>query len=310
MNGPDAMTERRAILIAGPTACGKSAAALEIAGRLGGVVVNADSMQVYRDLRVLTARPSPEEERMVPHALYGHVDAAHRYSVGEWLKDARAAIGRAWARGRVPVITGGTGLYFRALEEGLADIPPVPTEVRERVAAWAAEGAEALRARAEETGLVDVMNLPPDRQRLVRALEVFLATGRPLTAFHGSERPVLENVERITRIFIAPGREWLRERIATRFRAMLEQGAIAEVERLLARDLDPTLPAMKAHGVRNIAAALRGEIDMEEAAEGAINETRQYARRQMTWARKFMRHWHWAPDASAAARFAPAPDER
>ena len=295
------MNPKTAILVAGPTASGKSAAALTLARALNGVVINVDSMQVYADLRVLTARPSPEEERQAPHALYGHVDAARRYSVGEWLAEARAAIGEAWATGRVPILTGGTGLYFRALEEGLADIPPVPEEVRARVAAWAEEGVDALRTRAAELGLAAMMDLPPDRQRLVRALEVFLATGRPLTAFYGTERPVLADVEKVMRIFIAPERDWLRQRIATRFHAMLKEGALEEVERLLARNLDPTLPAMKAHGVRNIAAALRGEITMEEAAEGAINETRQYAKRQMTWARKFMRHWRWAPDSDSAA---------
>ncbi len=297
----ESMNNRTAILVAGPTASGKTAAALKLAQALNGVVINADSMQVYANLRVLTARPSPEEERQAPHALYGHVDAAHRYSVGEWLTDARAAIAQAWAEGRVPILTGGTGLYFRALEEGLADIPPVPEEVRRKVAGWAQEGMSALRHHA---GKLALEGIPHDCQRLVRALEVKLATGRELSSFHGTERPALPPDARIIRIFIAPEREWLRQRIATRFHAMLEQGAVEEVERLLARNLDPTLPAMKAHGVRNIAAALRGEITLEEAAEGAINETRQYAKRQMTWARKFMHHWHWAPDSESAARLA------
>ncbi len=295
------MNDRTAILVAGPTASGKSAAALTLARALNGVVINADSMQVYRDLRVLTARPSPEEERQAPHALYGHVDAAHRYSVGEWLTDARAAIEQAWREGRVPILTGGTGLYFRALEEGLANIPPVPRDVRQQVAAWADNGIDHLRRRALELGMRDI---PHDRQRLVRALEVRLATGRELSAFHGSERPALPPDARIIRVFLAPDRDWLRQRIAARFHAMLEQGAIEEVQRLLARNLDPTLPAMKAHGVRNIAAALRGDITMQEAAQGAINETRQYAKRQMTWARKFMRHWHWAETGEDAALLA------
>jgi len=289
--------EKTAILIAGPTASGKSAAALKLARRIGGVIVNADSMQVYRDLRVLTARPSPEEERQAPHALYGHVDGAVRHSAGAWLAEARKVAQDAWQEGRVPIFTGGTGLYFRALEEGLADIPAIPPEVREAVADVAEAGAGALRGMAVELGL---SNIPPDTQRLARALEVFLATGRELHAFHGSERSALPAQARVARVFIAPEREWLRERIARRFHAMLEQGAVEEVERLLARALDPSLPVMKAHGVRNIAAALRGEITMDEAAQGAINETRQYAKRQMTWARKFMRHWRWAASPGSA----------
>ncbi len=296
-----AETNRTVVLLAGPTASGKSAAALRLAEELPGVVVNADSMQVYADLRVLTARPSPEEEAQAPHALYGHVDAAHRYSAGEWLNDARRALQEAWAAGRVPIFTGGTGLYFRALEEGLADIPPVPEEVRREVADWAAAGRDALRAKAQALGLPDI---PRDRQRLVRALEVFRATGQPLSAFHGSEKPVVPDNARIIRVFIAPEREALRERIARRFHAMLAEGAVEEVERLIARNLPPDLPAMKAHGVRNIAAALRGEISMEEAAQGAINETRQYAKRQMTWARKFMKDWAWADSSAAAAKMA------
>ncbi len=276
-------TTTTAILLAGPTASGKSAAALRLARELGGVVVNTDSMQVYADLRVLTARPSPEEEARAPHVLYGHVDAAHRYSVGEWLSDARRALKEAWAAGRVPIFIGGTGLYFRALEEGLADVPPVPEEVRAEVAAWAARGVDFLRVKAAELGLAEA---PRDRQRLARALAVLRATGKPLSAFHGSQRPPLADDVRIVRVFIAPDRQALRARIGERFKRMLEEGAVEEVERLLARGLPSDLPAMKAHGVRNIAAALRGEISMEEAAEQAINETRQYAKRQMTWAPK------------------------
>ncbi len=292
---------RRAVLIAGPTASGKSAAALAVAPEIDGVIVNADSMQVYRDLRILTARPTPEEEARVPHRLYGHVDAAVRHSVGAWLQEARQTAEEIWNQGRVPVFTGGTGLYFRALEEGLADIPPIPEEVRRQVAAFAEEGLERLLAEARRVALT---RIPPDRQRLMRALEVRLATGRELHTFHGTERPLLGPDVDVIRIFIAPERAALRETIDRRFRRMLKEGAIEEVQRLLARRLDPALPAMKAHGVRNIAAALRGAITMEEAAQGAINETRQYAKRQMTWARRHMRHWHWVPDPAAAAALA------
>ncbi len=298
MNG-----EKTAILIAGPTASGKSAAALALARAIDGVVINADSMQVYRDLRILTARPSPQEEAAAPHVLYGHVDAAERYSVGRWLADARRAAEEAWAAGRVPIFTGGTGLYFRALQEGLADVPAVPEAVHARVAALAEQGGVA--ALREEAARLGLTRAPRDAQRLKRVLAVFLATGRELHTFHGTEQPVLGGEDvRLARVFMAPERAWLRERIAARFHAMLKEGAVEEVQRLLARGLDPSLPVMKAHGVRNIAAALRGEIGMEEAAEGAINETRQYAKRQMTWARKFMRGWAWVADSAAAVEAA------
>ncbi len=285
----------RAILIAGPTASGKSATALFLAERLGGVVVNADSMQVYRDLRILTARPSPEEEARAPHVLYGHVDAAVRHSAGRWLEEAREEAARIMAEGRIPIFTGGTGLYFRVLEEGIADVPDVPETLRREIAGL---DIADLRARAQALGL----DADLDRQRLVRAVSVRLATGRRLEEFHGSGgRSGLPPGTDVLRLFIAPERERLVRRIGQRFGEMLEQGAVEEVERLLARRLDPSLPVMKAHGVRNIAAALRGEISMEEAAQGAITETRQYAKRQMTWARRFMRDWTWAEDARTAA---------
>ncbi len=290
-----------AILIAGPTASGKSSAALRIAQALNGVVINADSMQVYRDLRILTARPSPQEEAAAEHMLYGHVDAARRYSAGAWLRDAERALHNIRSQDRLPIFTGGTGLYFRALEQGLADIPDIPGHIRAEVAEIAARGPDALLAAARKAGLESP---PQDKQRLIRALEVVLATGRPLSAYHGSERPLLGPEEPLLRIFIAPEREYLRNIIAQRFHDMLRRGAIEEVKRLLARRLDPDLPAMKAHGVRNIAAALRGEITMDEAAAGAIAETRQYAKRQMTWARKYMRDWHWVPDPDTAVRLA------
>jgi len=285
----------RAILIAGPTASGKSAAALFLAERLGGVVVNADSMQVYRDLRILTARPDPEEEARVPHALYGHVDGAVRHSAGRWLEEAGAEARRIVAEGRIPIFTGGTGLYFRVLEEGIAEVPDVPEDLRREIAAL---DIGDLRARARALGL----DAGLDRQRLVRAVAVRLATGRRLEEFHGSGgRPGLPPGTDVLRLFIAPEREALVRRIERRFDGMLERGAVEEVERLLARRLDPSLPVMKAHGVRNIAAALRGDITMEEAAQGAVTETRQYAKRQMTWARKFMRGWTWVEDARSAA---------
>ena len=288
--------KKRAILIAGPTASGKSAAALALAERLDGAIVNADSMQVYADLRILTARPPEEDMKRAEHLLYGHVDAAIRHSAGRWLKEAEETAHDLWRQGRIPIFTGGTGLYFRALEEGLAPVPDIPPGIREEVMAMP---PEERKARARALGL----DAGLDAQRLARALMVRLATGRRLEDFHAAPptKAPLAGAE-VIRLFVAPARESLVKRIEARFAAMLEEGAVEEVRRLLARRLDPTLPAMKAHGVRNIAAALRGEISMEEAAEGAIAETRQYAKRQMTWARKFMPHWHRAQAAPAAAR--------
>ncbi len=286
---------KRAILIAGPTASGKSAAALALAEALGGAIVNADSMQVYADLRVLTARPPRADLERADHRLYGHVDAARRHSAGRWLKEAAATAEELWRAGRIPIFTGGTGLYFRALQEGLAPVPEIPASIREEVMAMPREEKQRrARALGIDAGL--------DAQRLARALMVRLATGRRLEEFHEAAPAAapLAGAE-IIRLFVAPRREILIARIEARFATMLEEGAVEEVKRLLARRLDPSLPVMKAHGVRNIAAALRGEITMDEAARGAITETRQYAKRQMTWARKFMRRWLWCESSEQAA---------
>ena len=286
---------KRAILIAGPTASGKSSAALALARALDGVIVNADSMQVYSGLRVLTARPSPADEAAAPHALYGHVDPAMRYSAGQWLTDARKAARDAWDKGRIPIFTGGTGLYFRALEEGLADIPDVPAALRDELMA---RDTSALRAQAARLGL----DAGLDRQRLIRAISVKRATGRSLEDFHkgGGQSGPLAGAD-VLRVLAAPPRDVLRERIARRFAVMMEQGAADEVRALMARRLDPGLPAMKALGVRPIARALSGEISMREAGEETITRTRQYAKRQMTWARKFMAGWPRVEDSRKAA---------
>ncbi|MGV6873359.1 tRNA (adenosine(37)-N6)-dimethylallyltransferase MiaA [Pseudochelatococcus sp. B33] len=282
----------RAILIAGPTASGKSALAIKLADRLGGVVVNADSMQVYRDLRVITARPTQGEEAQVPHRLYGHVDAAENYSVGRWLTDAAAAIEEIWQAGRVPIVTGGTGLYFKALTEGLSDIPAVPEAVRADVRAGA-EGRDTpmlhadLAARDPETAR---RVGPTDRQRILRALEVLAATGKPLASFRQARRPGPLGRMQVPKIFLAPERAAVNERIDRRFLAMMAEGALDEVGRLAARGLDPALPAMRAHGVPWLIRHLRGEIDIGEAIAGAQADTRHYAKRQFTWFR------HQAPD--------------
>lgn len=285
----------RAILIAGPTASGKSALAINLANRVGGVVVNADSMQVYADLRTITARPSIAEEGLAPHRLYGHVDAAENYSVGRWLADASAALAEIWQAGGVPIVTGGTGLYFKALLEGLSDIPAVPDEVRAAVRS-AAEGRDTpllhadLAARDPETARRIGVT---DRQRILRAQEVWAATGRPLASFRNARRPGPLDRLPVRKIFLAPDRAAVNERIDGRFLAMMEQGALDEVRRLSARGLDPALPAMRAHGVPWLIRHLNGEIGLEDAVAGAQADTRHYAKRQFTWFRHQLPGFDW-----------------
>ena len=214
-----------AILIAGPTASGKSALALELAEKLGGVIVNADSMQVYRDLRIITARPTPEEEARAPHRLYGHVDAAENYSVGRWCIDARAALAEAERAGRMAIVVGGTGLYFKALTQGLAAVPPIPAEIRAAVRArLAAEGPVALHNElARRDPLMAARVKPGDRTRIARALEVFETTGRSLADWHREGMPAILEPERAVKIFLAPERDELHRRIDARFDAMLRR---------------------------------------------------------------------------------------
>jgi tRNA dimethylallyltransferase len=289
------MRKPSVILIAGPTASGKSALALELAEKLGGTIVNADSMQVYRDLRVITARPSPAEEARVPHRLYGHVDAAENYSVGRWCRDVDEALAETAAQGRVPILVGGTGLYFKALTTGLAAVPPIPAEIRAQVRGRVAyEGAAALHAelmrRDPKTAQRVTVN---DRSRISRALEVVLATGRPLSDWHREGLPALVDPARATKVFLTCERKELVRRIETRFAAMLQAGALDEVRALAARQLDPALPAMKAHGVPWLIRHLNGEISLAEAAAGAVMDTRRYAKRQLTWFRNQMPGWSW-----------------
>ena len=295
------MPDQKAVLIAGPTASGKSALALALAREVGGTIINVDSMQVYRDLRVITARPTPEDEAGLPHRLYGHVDAAENYSVGRWLADVGPVLEAVRAAGRVPVLTGGTGLYFKAVTEGLSNVPPIPEEIRSAVRArMESEGPAALHA---ELAVRDpTMQLKPaDRTRIARALEVLQATGRPLAAWHREGLPPLVDASGALKIFLAPERDELRRRIATRFDAMLGAGALAEVRALAARKLDPLLPAMKAHGVPWLIRHLAGEIPLTEAAEGAKNDTRRYTKRQFTWARHQLPDWTWmAPEGALA----------
>ncbi len=289
----------KVVLIAGPTASGKSALALALAGELGGKVINADSMQVYRDLRIITARPTAEEEARVPHLLYGHVDAAENYSVGRWLADAGPAIAEARAAGRVPFLVGGTGLYFKALTTGLSSVPAVPEEIRARVRArMDAEGVAALHAELTRRDPSTDLN-PADRTRVARALEVLEGTGRPLADWHREGLPPLVDASSAVKIFLAPERDALRRRIDARFDAMIAAGALDEVRALMRRDLDPLLPAMKAHGVPWLMRHLRGDATLAEAIMGGKNDTRRYIKRQFTWMRHQLADWTWtAPEGA------------
>ena len=289
------MRKPTAILIAGPTASGKSALALALAEKIGGAIVNTDSMQVYRDLRVITARPTPAEEARVPHRLYGHVDAAENYSVGRWCRDVGAVLTEISAQGRVPILVGGTGLYFKALTGGLAAVPPIPAEIRAQVRGrLASEGAAALHAELMQRDPATAQRLMVnDRSRISRALEVVLATGRSLTDWHREGLPAPVDPARAAKVFLTCERQQLVARIETRFAAMLKAGALEEVRALAARQLDPALPAMKAHGVPWLIRHLKGEIPLDEAAAGAVMDTRRYAKRQLTWFRNQMKDWPW-----------------
>ena len=283
----------RAILIAGPTASGKSALALALADETGGLIVNADAMQVYRDLRIVTARPTPAEEARAPHRLYGHVDAAVNYSVGHYVRDAGAALAEAQQLRLAPIFVGGTGLYFKALTQGLSAVPPITATTRDAIRAkLAAQGPEALHAELAQRDPDGAARLSPrDRVRIARALEVFEATGRPLAQWHRDDRRPLLAGGRVVKLFLAPDRAALYERIDARFARMLGEGAIDEVRALAARRLDPLLPAMKAHGVPWLIRHLCGEISLAEASEKAKQDTRHYAKRQFTWFRHQLADW-------------------
>jgi tRNA dimethylallyltransferase len=283
----------KAVLIAGPTASGKSRLAVALARAHGGLVVNADSMQVYSELRIVTARPGEEDEVAIPHRLYGHVAAAERYSVGRWLTDIGAELERAWKAERLPIVTGGTGLYFRALTEGLAAVPAIPPDVREAIQRNVeGEASPVLHRRLAEIDPEDAAAIrPSDRARILRALEVFEATGRSLAAWQARPtRPILQESE-VTRLVLDPDRMLLHERISARADAMLQGGAMEEVRKLGEMKLTPDLPAMKAIGVRELLDHLEGKTSLDEAIAGMKTETRRYAKRQMTWFRTQMPEW-------------------
>lgn len=283
-----------AVLIAGPTASGKSALGIKLAQALDGVVINADSMQVYRDLRIITARPTPEEASQAPHRLYGHVDAAVNFSVGRYMADAIAVLNEIEGQ-KMPIFVGGTGLYFKALTEGLSDMPAVPDEVRDQVRRES-EGLETpdLHRMLQERDPETARTLrPSDRLRIQRALEVFAATSQSLVSFHGARQPGPLDRKRLIKLFLAPDRDELRRRIDNRFMAMMDQGALDEVRALGERKLDPMLPAMRAHGVPGLLAHLRGEISLDEAVAKGQGDTRRYAKRQFTWFRHQLPDWEW-----------------
>lgn len=296
------MREAMAILIAGPTASGKSALALALAERFGGVVINADSMQVYRDLSVLTARPTAADEARAPHALYGFVDAADAFSAARWVEAAAQAIACAHAKRRVPIVVGGTGLYMEALTEGFSEIPPIPPAVRERWRTASSPARELHAVLAARDPLAADRIRPSDPQRIVRALEVWEGTGRSILTWQGERSvPVLPPGPGVSALVLAPDRTHVRRRIEERFDAMLAAGALSEVAALRERRLDPSLPAMKALGVEALMAHLDGRAAFDEARAQAITRTRQYAKRQDTFLRNRFAHWRRAASAEEAA---------
>ncbi len=279
-----------AILITGPTASGKSALALEWADRYNGVIINADSMQVYDTLSVLTARPGAADLAAADHRLYGHVPALVAYSTGQWLRDVKAEIGKLREAGRLPIFVGGTGLYFRALTGGLSDMPAIPDHIRRTWrSALEEEGPAALHARLASLDPQTAARLQPsDGQRIVRALEVLEASGRPMSSLAVGGGEMIVDPARARKIVVLPDRARLHERINRRFEEMLEGEAVEEVRRLLALAPPVELPVMKAIGVRQIASLLEGAMSRRQVIEEASAATRQYAKRQMTWFRNQM----------------------
>lgn len=277
------------VLVAGPTASGKSGLALAVAEAFGGVVINADSMQVYRELAILTARPGAADLARAPHRLYGVLPGGDPCSAGRWREMARAEISAARSEGRLPIVVGGTGLYLRALEKGLAPLPAVPAAVRAEAQTLHAKlGAAGFHAALAARDPVAAARLNPnDRQRLIRAWEVLEATGRPLADWQAQEEGGDTSL-RVLRLVLMPPREALYAAADARFRAMLSSGALDEVRALRRLDLDPRLPIMKTIGVRELGAHLDGALPLEAATERAQQATRNYAKRQMTWLRTQM----------------------
>jgi len=299
--GKDVCDVPSIILIAGPTASGKSALALTLAEQRGGIIINADSMQVYRDLRIITARPTADEECRAPHRLYGHVDAAENYSVGRWCTEAATELATAKDENRAAIIVGGTGLYFNALSRGLAAVPPIPAAIRDEVRSRLAnEGVAALHADLAARDPAAAARLRHgDRARITRALEVVLATGRSILDWHEDNKPATIDLHAASKVFLMPERDELARRIDTRFDAMMAAGALDEVRALAARKLNPSLPAMKAHGMPWLIRHLNAEVTLATAVEHAKLETRQYTKRQATWFRNQLPEFEWVAPSDA-----------
>jgi len=289
-----------AVLIAGPTASGKSAAALALAEQLRGAVINADSMQVYGELRILTARPTPDDEARAPHFLYGHVNASQRYSAGRYQDEAARALEHARERKLLPIFVGGTGLYFSVLTEGLSPIPAVPAEVRTLNRQRFEElGREAFFADLSRRDAATAAKLrPSDTQRLLRAADVLEATGRPLSVWQTMRGHAVLGSLRLARFVVSPPRDVLHQRIDSRLQAMTERGVLGEVRALAG--LDPSLPAAKALGLPQFVRHLAGDCDFSTALAEVRIATMQYAKRQQTWLRNRMKDWEWLeePDIS------------
>ena len=295
---------RPAILIHGPTASGKTELSIEIARKVNGEIVNADSMQVYRELSVISARPDETEMDGVPHHLFGHVPASERFSTGQWLEQARPVIEEIQKRGKTAVVVGGTGLYLLALTEGLSEIPPVPEETRHEVLEIAkSEGVRGLKVRLQVVDPEAAARINEnDRQRLSRAYEVWLATGTPLSKFQNRRSKPVLNADEWLGIALTPPRAKLYARIDRRFEGMLMEGAMEEARELVRLGIDRELPAMKAHGMPWLSAFIRGEIDAGTAAENAKRDTRRYAKRQFTWIGRQFPFWPRIPSSELSAR--------
>jgi len=289
---------KQALFIAGPTASGKSALSLKLACDLNGVIINADSMQVYDGLRTITACPSEEDEARAPHRLYRFMDPAETCSAAYWAELAMAEINAAWASGKTPIVIGGTGMYFKVLLEGIAKIPEIDPEIRANVRRECeAEGSVKLHSELAVYDPEAAERLPAgDSQRICRAVEVYRSTGQSLTSWHKNTAPGLmqaaDKAGRVTKLVLDIDRETLYERCDRRFEIMLTQGALDEVRNLMSRHLDPSLPAMRALGVPQLMAHIGGEQAIEAASEAAKMQTRRFAKRQLTWFRNQFSHWN------------------
>ncbi len=292
---------KRALFIAGPTASGKSALSLRLAEDLNGVIINADSMQVYKGLRVITARPSVEEEARAPHRLYGFLDGAEVCSAAFWAERAMEEITKAWEQDQTPIVIGGTGMYFKVLLSGIAVIPDIPDDIRASVRHRCAyEGSDVLHTELMVLDEVTATRLAPgDSQRICRALEVVKATGKPISAWQADTKPgPMQRYHEdgaLTKLVLDPPRDVLYDRCNQRFDIMLDEGAMDEVQALMARNLDQSLPVMRSLGVPQLMSYLKGELPLEDAVEDAKMQTRRFAKRQLTWFRNQFADWERLP---------------